>query len=278
MPSNYFEIQIPVKGELAEILIAELSDLSFDSFVEEESVLKGYVPEDQYNEQELIEILRVYNVENKYQVIKVETKNWNEEWEKNYDPVEVIVGDEKRVKVRASFHDSDSSFKYDILINPKMSFGTGHHATTSNMLKLMTMMPLKDKSTVDLGTGTGVLAIMAHKLGAKSIRACDIDTWCVENGNENFQLNGIDTVQVELGTAGLYENDNFDVVLANINRNVLLSEMGIYANICQEHLVLSGFYEHDLEIVNESATAQGFTFLKKEVRNDWVAALYKRTN
>jgi ribosomal protein L11 methyltransferase len=184
---------------------------------------------------------------------KIKKENWNEEWEKNYDPIE--VGDQ--IFVRAEFHPPKKNVPYEIIINPKMSFGTGHHETTAQMLALQLKVDHKDKEVIDIGSGTGILAIMAAKLGAASVAATDIDDWCIENAIENFEINRIVPSFVKKGEiASLQLKENYDIVLANINTNVLLSEMEHYVSLMRPkaQLLLSGFYEFD----KTASLGQGF--------------------
>jgi ribosomal protein L11 methyltransferase len=200
--------------------------------------------------------------------------NWNEEWEKNYDPIEV----EELVYVRASFHQPKEGFRHEIVINPKMSFGTGHHATTFQMLRHQGEVDHSGKRVLDVGSGTGILAIMAHLLGASQVEAFDIDDWCVDNGNENFDLNGLKT-RMGLGTIRQVNPQGpFDIVLANINKNVLLDEMEIYAALLpsQGYLLLSGFYTEDIEDLVQAALPFGLELLKKSSKDNWAALILKK--
>ncbi|WP_373400530.1 50S ribosomal protein L11 methyltransferase [Algoriphagus halophilus] len=200
--------------------------------------------------------------------------NWNEEWEKNYDPIEV----DDLVFVRASFHDPAPGFQYEIVINPKMSFGTGHHATTYQMLKHQAEIDHKGKRVLDVGSGTGILAIMAHLLEAQEIEAFDIDEWCVENGNENFDLNGLST-RMDIGTIReVNPQGKFDIILANINKNILLDEMEIYAELLDSKgfLLLSGFYTEDIEDLLDHAAPLGLSLYKKNSKDNWAALILQK--
>lgn len=200
--------------------------------------------------------------------------NWNEEWEKNYDPIAV----DELVYVRASFHESQPGFRHEIVINPKMSFGTGHHATTYQVLRLQGEIDHQGKRVLDVGSGTGILAIMAHLLGAKEVEAFDIDDWCVENGNENFDLNGLAT-RMGLGTIRQVNPQGpFDIILANINKNVLLDELKIYSDllISGGYLLLSGFYTEDIDDLVQEAKKHSLELLKTSSKDNWAALILQK--
>jgi ribosomal protein L11 methyltransferase len=195
--------------------------------------------------------------------------NWNEEWEKNYDPIYV----DDLVYVRASFHGPQEGFRHEIVINPKMSFGTGHHATTHQLLSMQGTIDHQGKRVLDVGSGTGILAIMAQLLGASAVEAFDIDEWCVDNGNENFDLNGL-SARMGLGTIRQVQpQGTFDIVLANINKNVLLDEMEIYAGLLPAGglLLLSGFYSEDTEDLLQAAAPYGLQLQRSTTKDNWAA-------
>ncbi|MBS9525377.1 50S ribosomal protein L11 methyltransferase [Litoribacter ruber] len=274
---EYLEFKISCKPEFAEILIAELAEVGFDSFLENEAGFEAYAEENNFDRSSFEEVIERYTQVAEIAVVegKMEKVNWNTEWEKNYDPIE--VGDE--VFVRASFHAPKPGVTHDILINPKMSFGTGHHATTFLMLTHQLNLDHKGKSVIDIGSGTGILAIMANKLGAKEVQAFDIDDWCVENGNENFDLNGMSNVRMGLGTVReVNPQGQFDIVLANINKNVLLDEMEVYETLVKPagHLLLSGFYDHDVEDIEAKANSLGFQKLDQKVKDKWTALVFEK--
>ncbi|EIM77189.1 ribosomal protein L11 methyltransferase [Nitritalea halalkaliphila LW7] len=206
---------------------------------------------------------------------RVPKTNWNEEWEKHYDPI--YVGDQ--VYIRASFHPAQPAYRHEILINPKMSFGTGHHATTHQMIAFQLELPHADKAVLDAGSGTGILAVMAAKLGAARVEAFDIDPWCVENGNENFALNGLaDSLQMGLGTIREVPlRGPYDLLLANINKNVLLDELPVYAALlaADGHLLLSGFYEEDIPDLEAAAAEVQLKLLRKSVKDRWAALIFQ---
>jgi len=214
---DYLEFKITCLDEFREILIAELSEIGFDSFLENEEGIDAYTLEEGFDREAFDAVIAQYKEEGQLVVSegKMPKVNWNEEWEKNYDPIPV----DDLVYVRASFHPSVPGFQHEIVINPKMSFGTGHHATTFQMLRHQGQIDHVCKRVLDVGSGTGILAIMADILGAKEVEAFDIDDWCVDNGNENFDLNHVKT-RMGLGTIREVDPQGpFDIILANINKN-----------------------------------------------------------
>jgi len=268
---DYIQVSITCLEEYREILIAELAAVGFDSFLETDSGLEAYVPQDLFARASFNEVIATYREPAALTVVEgiVPKVNWNEEWEKNYDPIEV----DKLVYVRASFHAPQPGFRYEIVINPKMSFGTGHHATTFQLLSMQGKIDHQGKRVLDVGSGTGILAIMAHLLGAKQVEAFDIDSWCVDNGNENFDLNGLST-RMGLGTIReVNPQGPCELILANINKNVLLDELAIYSGLLtsQGLLLLSGFYSEDIADLVQAASAQGLTLTMQTTKDNWAA-------
>lgn len=275
---EYLEFKIACNEEYRDILIAELAEIGFDSFMETDKSIEAYITEDLFDRIAYGEILDQYKAVADISVEegRMARINWNEEWEKHYDPIE--VGEE--VYVRASFHAPKVGMAHEIVINPKMSFGTGHHATTFLMLTHQLNLDHSGKRVIDIGSGTGILAIMAHKLGARQIEALDIDEWCVENGEENFGLNGMPEVKMRLGTVRqVTPKGTFDIVLANINKNVLLDEMQVYADLLNAngHLLLSGFYNHDIPDIVEKANSCGLKLRDQKVRTNWAALVMEKS-
>ena len=273
---DYLEFKITCLEEFREILIAELAEIGFDSFLETDTGIDAYAPEADFDRVKFDEIINNYREVAQISLSEglMPKVNWNEEWEKNYDPIEV----EDLVYVRASFHQPKEGFRHEIVINPKMSFGTGHHATTFQMLRHQGEVDHSGKRVLDVGSGTGILAIMAHLLGASQVEAFDIDDWCVDNGNENFDLNGLKT-RMGLGTIRQVNPQGpFDIVLANINKNVLLDEMEIYAALLPSkgYLLLSGFYTEDIEDLVQAALPFGLEFLKRSSKDNWAALILKK--
>lgn len=274
--SVFLKVAINCQSDFIEIFIAELSDLNYDSMLETEVGLEAYIKKDHFEEQELLNLQEKYSTADlTYKIEEVVEKNWNEEWERNYDPIRV----EDKILVRATFHEPDPAVEYDLLITPKMSFGTGHHATTYLMLKHQLEVDHKNKRVLDAGCGTAILAVMAEKLGAADIVAYDIDSWSVENAPENVALNNCEHIQVLEGTiesAGI--EGEFDIILANINKNVLLQEMPEY----EQHLkvggtiIFSGFYTSDDNDIKGRARECNFIFQKGAERNDWSSLIFEK--
>ncbi|WP_343485649.1 50S ribosomal protein L11 methyltransferase [Allomuricauda sp. d1] len=271
---NYleFNFRIAPVQPAGEILIAELSQLGFESFVEQEGGVLTYIKSEDFVGFDSVHILKNPDVEITWSSKEIVQQNWNAEWERNFKPIR--VGDE--CMVRAPFHPKEN-VKYDIVIEPKMSFGTGHHETTYMMLQHVLKNDFSDKTVLDMGCGTGVLAILAEKRGAKVIDAIDIDPWCYENTQENISRNGCEHILVFQGDSSLLTNRQYDVVLANINKNILIQDIPIYAKILSGDglLFLSGFYKSDIEAINEKCASVGLNFTKSYEENDWVASVHR---
>ena len=256
-----------------DILVAELGQVGFESFTENPDGVEAYIQKADWNASLLndIQILQSEEVTFSYDVKEIEQVNWNEEWEKNFEPI--VVADQ--VSIRAPFHENPG-LKYDIVIEPKMSFGTGHHETTHLMIQHLMELDLQGKKVLDMGCGTGILAIFAEMKGAAALDAIDIDNWCYENSLENVERNNCHHISVFEGDASLLKSDVYDVIIANINRNILLKDMSVYADSLKENgiLLLSGFYTEDIEKINESAESNGLKQVKKLTRNNWVGLKY----
>ncbi|MFI1743589.1 MULTISPECIES: 50S ribosomal protein L11 methyltransferase [Thalassobellus] len=264
----YFKVQ-PMQPAV-EILIAELGYAGFESFVETEDGVTAYIQKEEWNASILedIQILNSDEFEITYTFEDIEQTNWNEEWEKNFNPI--VVDDV--CSVRAPFHEKPNT-QYDIVIEPKMSFGTGHHETTHMMIQHILKNDLKDKSVLDMGCGTGVLAILAEIKGAKPIDAVDYDNWCYLNSIENVERNNSKHITVIEGDASVLEGKKYDVIIANINRNILLQDMKTYASCLNENgmLFLSGFYNDDIPIIKSECEKHMLKFEEKLERNNWVS-------
>ena len=257
----------------SEILIAELGELPFDSFIETENGFSAYILKALWHENILEGIYILKNPEFKisYTFEEIEQVNWNAEWEKNFDPIDV----DGLCHVRAPFHPKTAA-TFDIVIEPKMSFGTGHHETTHMMVQHLLAMDVTGMKTLDMGCGTAILAILAEMKGAQPIDAIDVDNWCYLNSIENAERNNCQHISVYEGDASLLVGKKYDLIIANINRNILLNDMQTYVNcLNQEGIILfSGFYEQDIPFIDASCTEKGLHFVKKLERNNWVSLKY----
>ena len=256
-----------------EILIAQLGLVNFESFVETEKGVKAYIQKPDWKESILedIQILSSVEFEISHSKSEIAQVNWNAEWESNFHPIEV----NGECALRAPFH-TPFNVKYEIVIEPKMSFGTGHHETTYMMLQHILENDFKGKSVLDMGCGTAVLAILADMRGATTIDAVDIDEWCFENSIENVERNNCSTISVYQGDASFLSDKKYDSIIANINRNILLQDMETYCNCLNKggELYLSGFYKEDLSLIKDTCTKLGLTFVTNKEKNNWIAAKF----
>lgn len=254
-----------------EILMAELVEIGFDSFTEEHDGILAYIQKDLFQEDELknVNLLENPEITISYTFEEMPNINWNEEWEKNFSPINV----EDQVSIRAEFHENQN-LPHEIIIQPKMSFGTGHHATTYLMIQQMLDMNFDNKTVLDMGCGTSVLAIFAKQQGAGKTVAIDIDEWSVENSIENAARNSVE-LEISQGTAENLGAENFDIILANINRNILISDIPTYVSVLNKggQLLLSGLCFFDVDDILEVCTAQNLTMKKKLQREEWVSLL-----
>ncbi len=257
----------------ADILIAELGEAGFESFVENETGIQAYIQKKDWFSDILkeIEVLRNSRFKIEHVYTEIEQENWNATWEQNFNPI--TVGD--KCEVRAPFH-AKSDVAYDIVIEPKMSFGTGHHETTHMMLQFILDNDFDGKTVLDMGSGTGVLAILAEMKGAKSLDAIDIDNWCYLNAKENVERNSCQHIRVYEGDSSLLKNQKYDVILANINRNILVNDIPTYVKCLGKNgqLFLSGFYEEDIPLITEKCNENGLKLEKNLKKNNWVAVKY----
>ena len=276
---NYYELSFtyssPIENAIInDILAAELGEIGFESFSENRNGLQGYIAESLYDAEVLQNKLDDFPLEGiKIQFTEafIKDKDWNEEWEKNYfKPIRI----EKKCIIRASFHEKEPGYTYEIIIDPKMAFGTGNHETTYLMINEMLALDLEGKELLDMGCGTAVLAILARMKGAKRVVGIDIDRWAYNNALENIRLNHTDDIQIVLGGAEqIPEIGQFDIVLANINRNILLNDIQHY-NQCLRPgglLYMSGFYEQDIPVIEEECKQHGLTLLSHTEMSNWVA-------
>ncbi len=257
----------------SEILIAELGELPFESFVESEFGITAYIQKQLWHEAILEDLFLLSSPQFtiSYTIEEIEQVNWNEEWEKNFEPIDV----DGNCHVRAPFHPKTDA-EFDIVIEPKMSFGTGHHETTHMMIQHLLEIDVANMKTLDMGCGTAILAILAEMKGAQPIDAIDIDNWCYLNSIENAERNNCKHITVYEGDASMLTDQKYDLIIANINRNILLNDMESYVNCLLPNgiLLLSGFYEEDIPFIDASCTEKGLTYVKKIQRNNWVSLKY----
>jgi ribosomal protein L11 methyltransferase len=276
MPATYIETSLTVPIDFTEIIMAELAEIGYESFVETDEGLLAYIVEEAFSEAALQELAVRYVAlaAINYEFRVLETKNWNEEWEKNYQPIEVAG----QIRVRASYHPPDPRFEHDIVIDPKMSFGTGHHETTTLVMQQQLLVEHQNKSVLDVGSGTGILAILAEKLGATRLMAFDIEEWAYLNAVENATLNNCTHITVFQGTIADCPTAQYDIVLANINRNILLAEIPIYVQFMKSRatLILSGFYEFDAADIIAKAEEVGLNLVARETLNQWTTLRFER--
>lgn len=273
---NYLEFNFKIAPlqPWNEILMAELIEIGFDSFTEEHDGILAYIQKELFKEEELkaLDLLQNPEIKISYTFDEMPNVNWNEEWEKNFSPINI----EDKVSIRAEFHENQN-LQHEIIIQPKMSFGTGHHATTYLMIQQMLDMNFENKTVLDMGCGTSVLAIFAKQQGAGKTVAIDIDEWSVENSIENAARNNVD-LEISQGTAVNLGSENFDIILANINRNILISDIPTYVSVLNSggQLLLSGLCFFDVDDILEVCTAQNLTLIKKLQREEWVSILLEK--
>ncbi len=268
-----FHFTVEPKELGSEILIAELGELPFESFIDSDLGIVAYIQKDLWTENILDDIFIMNSPEFtiSYKIEEIDQVNWNEEWEKNFEPIDV----DGNCHVRAPFHPKTDA-EFDIVIEPKMSFGTGHHETTHMMIQHLLEMDVRGMKTLDMGCGTAILAILAEMKGAQPIDAIDIDNWCYLNSIENAERNNCQHITVYEGHAALLKDKKYDLIIANINRNILLNDMQSYLDCLNSKgiLLLSGFYEEDIPFIDSSCTEKGLTYVKKLQKNNWVSLKY----
>ena len=277
---KYFEVTFtaqPCNEIITDVISALAGEIGFESFVPTENGVEAYVQQSLFNEEQLKEMVANFplpDTEISYTITEPEDKNWNEEWEKNFFQPIVI---EDRCVIHSTFHKDYPKAEYDIVINPQMAFGTGHHETTSSILGELLEADLKGKSVLDMGCGTSILAILASMRGANPVTAIDIDDWCVNNSRDNIALNGINNITVELGDASLLKGRTpFDIIIANINRNILLNDMAAYAACMHSgsELYMSGFYVEDIPVIRKKAESLGMEFVHNREKHNWTAVKF----
>ena len=277
---KYFEVTFttsPCNEIVNDVVSAMAGEIGFESFVEWENGVQAYIQQTLFDEEALKSMVADFPLPDtkiEYTVLEAEDKDWNEEWEKNFfQPI--VIGD--RCCIHSTFHKDTPQTEYEILINPQMAFGTGHHETTSSIISELLEADLQGKSVLDMGCGTSILAILASMRGANPITAIDIDDWCVNNSRDNIALNGINNITVEWGDANLLKGrEPFDVIIANINRNILLADMAQYAACMHagSELFMSGFYVQDIPVIQEKAESLGMEFIHHREKNNWAAVKF----
>lgn len=277
MDNIYIEYNFKVtpKEPATEILIAELGNIGFESFVENEDGVTAYIQKKEWKVSILedVFVLKSQEFSIDFEQKEIEQTNWNAEWEKNFNQIQV----NDTVSIRAPFHENPN-LPYDIVIEPKMSFGTGHHETTHMMVQHLIDTDLENKKVLDMGCGTGILAIFAEMKGAKPTDAIDIDNWCYLNSLENIERNNCKDITVYEGDASLLVDKEYDVIIANINRNILLKDMETYASCLKKEgiLLLSGFYKQDIPIIETEVKKYNLSLEHTLDRNNWVALKYTK--
>ena len=273
----YTRLQVVCDPAFSEILMAEIAEAGFDSFLETEKGFEAYVENEKFNQDQLAAVQNKYAHVNPLLFFqdKIQKQNWNEQWERSLEP---IIVDEKCL-IRAEFHKVKKKYPYEIIITPKMSFGTGHHPTTYLMIKNQMTIDHSGKRVMDAGCGTAILSIMASKLGARKVEAFDIDEWSVINGRENIENNGCKNIHLQQGRIDEVNLiSKFDIILANINKNVLLGDLETYSRFLNKEglLLLSGFYTRDIDDLNKKAVQHGLKEERVDFRESWAALLLRK--
>ena len=275
---EYIEVDIRLNevDPFADIIIAKLNDINFESYIEDDSGVKAYVQFNLMREKLVVEVIEevAKMVKLSYTIQKVKTENWNKQWESSFEPVYI----NERCVVRAHFHEPFSNFEYELVITPKMSFGTGHHETTFLMMNEMFSINFTNKSVLDVGTGTGVLAILAAKLNAKSVIAVDIDKWAYDNARENAELNSVSNINFIHANINVIGTEKFDVILANINRNIILKDIKKYVSAMnnKSEIILSGFLKEDIPHILEKSSQLGIKLVASKNKNKWQILYLKK--
>lgn len=277
MPANYIMVSVSCPDNIAEILIAVMSDMGYDSFVNQETGFQASVSADKFDRNNLEKLFHQYRELGaiRFDTEELADQNWNILWEKNYEPV--VIGD--RCIIRASFHQTEKSYPMEIVINPKMSFGTGHHETTRLMVETQLQTVHQGKSVLDVGCGTGILSILAEKMGADKILGLDTDSWAYENALENIRMNDCKNVSIiQSGIEYLDEISSFDIILANINRHIILQDTGRYAALLKEGglLICSGFFESDRDLIINEALKYFLVYLSGRMMDKWAVLVFEK--
>lgn len=273
---NYiaFSFSNPDNEALKDMFVELLGSLGFDSFMDDDDGFTAYCKEDDFDEQGVEDLLSMSQFES-VRILKKENipdRDWNEVWESSYEPVVI----NEICRIRTPFHQPDSRYKFDLLIEPKMSFGTAHHETTALIIKMMLDTDFRNRDVLDMGSGTGVLAILAKKLGSATTVAIDNDEWAYRNALDNIRMNDTNDISVELGDATTLKDRHFDIIIANINRNILLRDMKEYVKCLDNNGIIffSGFYQADLPMIAKEAESLGLVFSRHLAENEWTAAAF----
>lgn len=276
---NYTELYLQLNPTelFGEMLTYQLGEAGFEMFEETPQGFKAYIQTSNFNQDEVIEIIegvKAMNCDINYTIQEIPWQNWNAEWEKNYKPE--IIGN--KIYVRAEFHEANPSYPHEIIVQPRMAFGTGHHPTTSQVMEAMLDIDFQNKSLLDMGCGTGILAILGMQLGASSAFAIDNDPNSVDNSIENAQRNGYPQIEVALGSSELLEGKTYDIILANINRNIILNDVEKYAAALNPGglLITSGYYTSDLSVIKSKAADYKLDYVQHTSQNDWCCATFQK--
>lgn len=275
---NYIEVEFtctPNNEIVNSILSSSLAEIGFESFVDTENGTIAYIQEGLFSKQQIDDAINnlIIEAEISYTQKTIEGVDWNEEWEKNYfKPLKI----DNRCIIQSTFHNEPAVAEYNILIDPKMAFGTGHHQTTELMIREILNIDFKNKSVLDMGCGTAILAILASMRGANPILGIDIDKWAYDNAMENLSLNKTNNIRIEIGGAELLGKETFDVILANINRNILLNDIQHYASVLNENgeLYMSGFYTEDIPVIKEECEKHKLQFIHNNLKDNWTAVKF----
>jgi len=272
---NYIELSIDIpedKESLKEIIIAFLAEQSYESFSESKGVLMAYISKDSFDEKETEMLLNDFSLD--FSFTEIEQQNWNQKWEENYNPI--VVGN--KLAIKAPFHEQEFDTETTIIIEPKMSFGTGHHATTHMMCELISDYSFSESSVLDMGCGTGVLSIYASLLGANAVVAVDIDEWAYENTIENSVRNNINNVIAIRGDATSIPRKNYDFIFANINLNILKRDIPIYSKYMSKGaiIIFSGFFETEINQIDSICNKNGLFFVKSTTKDNWIACVFNK--